>query len=149
MEEMSSSIIKNDNQIIYITARLQGVITEIMVDTGANISLINQTEFNRIKDESNDNIPTLPVSNMIIMGATGKANKSIRKQIQLDASGKDGTIQMEFLVAHGLPFKAMIGCDTLRRYAAVINMGSGIAVSYTHLEVYKRQPLTTLKLIYK
>ena len=79
MEEVSSSTNNNNTQIIFITVELQGVMTEVMVDTGANISLIDQTEFNRIKDACKENIPALPVSNMIIMGATGKANKSIKK----------------------------------------------------------------------
>ena len=53
---------------------------------------------------------------------------------------------MGFLVAKGLPFRILIGCDMLRRHTAVINLASGkvTPVSYTHLDVYKRQLSHTL-----
>ena len=35
---------------------------------------------------------------------------------------RDRTITMEFLVAHGLPFTMLIGCDMLRKYSAIIDM---------------------------
>lgn len=33
-----------------------------------------------------------------------------------------------FLVAQGLPFKALIGRDTLRRHSAIIDLNSGIVI---------------------
>ena len=93
--------------------------------------------------------------------------------LELTSNGE--TISMEFLVANGLPFMMLIGCDMLRKYSAIIDMnrakvtldsngvnwtakliGSESApsdraiynvrefknhrpVSYTHLDVYKRQ----------
>ena len=118
IEEGSPSINKNNTQIIFITAELQGITTEVMVDTGANVSVIDQVEFNRIKETCKENIPTLPISNMVIMGATGRASKSIRKQVQIEVSSEGKMIPVVFLVAQGLPFKVMIGCDTLRRHSA-------------------------------
>ena len=38
-----------------------------MVDTGANVSLIDVVEFNRIKEQSKEEISTLPISNMVIV----------------------------------------------------------------------------------
>ena len=85
------------------------------------------------------------------------------------------TITMTFLVASGLPFQMLIGCDMLRQYSAIIDLSKSKlflkkgdlqwtteltssdeiqsnktmyhiqkyqntrAVSYTHLDVYKRQ----------
>ena len=49
---------KNDNQIIYITAELQGVMTDMVIDTGANVSLLDKVEYNRIKEVYKKNIPT-------------------------------------------------------------------------------------------
>ena len=111
---------KNNNQIIFINAELQGVATEVMIDTGANVSLIDKVEFNRIKAMCKEQIPTLPVNNMVIVGATGRLNKSVRQQVQIEVSSKGKVIPVVFLVAQGLPFKVM-------------------TVSYTHLDVYKRQ----------
>ena len=153
-----------------------------MVDTGANVSLIDKLELNRIQLENQTTIPTLPINNIILIGATGRQNKTIRHQVQLEVSSNGETIPMVFLVASGLPFTLLIGCDILRKYAAIINMDKDTvllktdevewtanliehrkappehviyyireghdhkkmsinqgAVSYTHLDVYKRQ----------
>ena len=64
-----------------------------------------------------------------------------KRQVMMEVSSGGKTIPMVFMIAQGLPFKAMLGCDTLRRHSAIINMGRGriTPVSYTHLDVYKRQ----------
>ena len=49
-------------------------------------------------------------------------NKTIRKQVMLELKSNSETITMEFLVAHGLPFTMLIGCDMLRKYSAIIDM---------------------------
>ena len=101
-----------------------------MIDTGANVFLIDKGEFNRIKDLCNEDIPTLPVSNMVIVGATGRPNKTIQQQAMLEVSSQGNMIPMLFLVAQGLPFKVMIGYDMIRRHSAVINMCSGKITLY-------------------
>ena len=83
--------------IVYVTAKINEVTATLMIDTGANVSLMDSTELNRIQEESRAIIPTLPVTNIILIGATGRQNKSVKKQVRLEA------------------------------------------VSYTHLDVYKRQ----------
>ena len=61
IEEGPHSERKNSNQIIFITAEQQGVTTEVMIDTGANVSLIDKVEFNRIREICKEPILTLPV----------------------------------------------------------------------------------------
>ena len=95
-----------------------------MIDTGANVSLIDGTELNKIQKECKRILPTLPVNNIVLIRATGRQNNTVRKQVLLELTTNGVTIPMIFLVAHGLPFSILIGCDT---------------VSYTHLDVYKRQ----------
>ena len=79
-------------------------------------------ELNRIQLENKTSIPTLPINNIILIGATGRQNKTIRHQVQLEVSSNGETIPMIFLVASGLPFTLLIGCDILRKYAAIIDM---------------------------
>ena len=57
-----------------------------MIDTGANVSLMDSTELNRIQEESRVSIPTLPVTNIILIGATGRQNKSVKKQVRLEVT---------------------------------------------------------------
>ena len=53
LEVETTSESKENNEIIFTTAELQGVPAEIMIDTGANVSilvvLIDVVEFNQIK----------------------------------------------------------------------------------------------------
>ena len=111
----------NNNEIAYITAEVNGIPTKIMIDTGANVSLIDSTELNKIQKENKEIIPTLPVNNIILVGATGRQNKTVKKQVRLEVTNKGITIPTIFLVANSLPFNLLIGYDILRKYAAIID----------------------------
>ena len=73
-------------------------------------------ELNRIQEEGKELILTLPINNIILVGATGRQNKTVRKQMRLglESLNKGESIPMTFLVANGLPFRMLIGCDMLR-----------------------------------
>ena len=123
MEEPNNNVKENvNNEIAYIAVQINGIQTLAMIDTGANVSLIDKMELNRIQAENKNIIPTLPINNITLIGATGRQNKTIRNQVQLEVSSGGETIPMIFLVASGLPFKLLIGCDILRRCAAIIDM---------------------------
>ena len=109
LEERTVEEAKPNSDIIYVRVELQGVLTEIMIDTGANISLIDKTELNRIQEANTEKIPTLLINNITIIGATGKQNKSLKQQVILDVTSEGIGIPMAFLVAQGLPFKVLIG----------------------------------------
>ena len=111
-----------NNEIAYVTVNVNGIKVTAMIDTGANVSLIDRVELNRIQAGNKTIIPTLPINNIILIGATGRQNKTIRNQVQLEISSNGETIPMIFLVASGLPFTLLIGCDILRKYAAIIDM---------------------------
>ena len=49
---------KPNSEIVYVRVELQGVPTELMIDTGANISLIDITELIRIQESITEKIPT-------------------------------------------------------------------------------------------
>ena len=94
--------------------------TNVLIDT--NVSLIDSTEYHKIQKESKAILPTLPVSNIILIGATGRQNKTIKRQVSLEVTSNNVTLPMIFLIAHGLPFDILIGCDILRKYSTVIDM---------------------------
>ena len=62
---------------------------------------------------------------MTIIGATGRQNKTVRKQVSLELNSKGLTFTMSFLVASGLPFSILVGCDVLRQYSAIIDLRQG------------------------
>lgn len=45
-----------------------------MTDTGANMSLINKVELERIEGYNQETVPTLPINNILLVGAI-KYNK--------------------------------------------------------------------------
>ena len=122
LEETVTSIINHNNEILYITAEIEGIPTQIMIDTGANVSLINDTELEKIQKQSKQIIPTLPVNNIILIGATGRQNKTVRKQVSLEIKSNGVVINIICLVAIGLPFELLIGRDVLRKYSAIIDL---------------------------
>ena len=105
-----------------IKANINGVEAILLIDTGSNVSLIDSVELERIKQNSNLPIPTLPINNIILVGATGRQNKSIKKQVSLEMTSNGVTIPVGLLVANNLPMSILIGCDILRPYNAVIDL---------------------------
>ena len=122
MEEEDNTSSNHNNEIAYITAEMNGVQTRIMIDTAANVSLIDGIELTKIQEEGKTPILTLPISNIVLVGATGRQNRTVRKQVRLELSSNGETIPMTFLVVSGLPFQMLIGCDMLRQYSAIIGM---------------------------
>ena len=77
MEENSSLTKHPDNEIAYVTAKVNNVNIKFMIDTGANVSLIDINMYDKIQKEGKT---SLPISNIILMGATGRQNKTIKRQ---------------------------------------------------------------------
>ena len=86
---------------------------------GDNLEPVSYTHLDVYKRQS---LPTLPVSNIVLIGATGKQNKTIKRQVSLEVMSNGETLPMIFLIAHNLPFEILIGCDILRKYSAIIDM---------------------------
>ena len=122
LEENTTSLNSQNNEIIYINAEVEGILAQIMIDTGANVSIINSVELDRIQKECRRTLPILPVNNIVLIGATGRQNKTIRKQVSLNIASKGVVMNMVFLIATGLPFNILVGCDLLRRNSAIIDL---------------------------
>ena len=50
MEERAIKESSQNNDIVYIRIKLNGVLAEAMIDTGANVSIIDQLELDRITE---------------------------------------------------------------------------------------------------
>ena len=51
---------------------------------------------------------------MKFIGATGKQNNSVKKQVMVELKKKGVIIPIVLLVASNVPFNVLIGCGTLR-----------------------------------
>ena len=118
MEENKTSLDSQNNEIIYIRAEVEGISAKIMIDTGANISIINIIELERIQKECGRTLPMLPVNNIILVGATGRQNKTIRKQVSVNVISRGIALNMVFLIATGLPFNILVGCNVCLLYTS-------------------------------
>ena len=67
----------SNNEIAYIIAQVNGLDTRFMIDTDANVSLIDNNEYLKIQKYSKIILPTLPIQNIILIGATGRQNLSL------------------------------------------------------------------------
>ena len=143
LEETVTSRINLHNAILYITAEIEGIPTRVMIDTGANVSLINDTELEKIQKQSKHTIPTLPVNNIILIGATGRQNKTVQKQVSLELESNGVTINVICLVAIGLPFELLIGCDVLRKYSAIIDLSKEKVSLYSEGAVWTAELIGT------
>lgn len=91
----------SNNEIAYIIAQVNGIAKKCMIDTGANVSLIDSNEYHKIQKLSKVILPTLPINNIILIGATGRQNKTIKRQVSLEVTSNNITIPKIFLVANG------------------------------------------------
>ena len=66
LEEKTFEEARPNNDIVYIRVDLHGVPTEVMIDTGANVSLIDRIELKRIQENNTEKIPTLPINHITI-----------------------------------------------------------------------------------
>ena len=57
LEEEGNDHHQCTHDIAYVTAQINGVTTTLMIDTGANVSLMDSTELNRIQEEGRAVIP--------------------------------------------------------------------------------------------
>ena len=58
LEEEDKQLNRKNNEIIYVKAKLNETLSTVMIDTRSNISLIDHTELERVKQNSQVAIPT-------------------------------------------------------------------------------------------
>ena len=66
-------------------------------------------------------------------------DRRITRQVQLNILINEVEFENTFLVVKGLSLDVILGNDFLERNGAVMQRHSYRTVSYTHLDVYKRQ----------
>lgn len=132
IEEENVTKPRKNDAIVYMEVEIQQRKTFVMIDTGANVSLIDNVELQRLENEGNTIFPKLPINNVTLIGATGRQNKTVKRQTMIELCSQNQKIPFIFLVASGLPFTILVGCDMLRKYAAVINLQKELITLHTN-----------------
>lgn len=126
-----------ESEVVSTILEVGGVRTEVIIDTGAEITIISEVMLHKIIAENTARIPTLPVTNVSFIGATGKKNQTIRKQVLLEISHENNSIPITFLVARDILFNVLIGCDTLQLLSTVIDLKQKIITFYYEGQIMK------------
>ena len=66
-----------------VTINIEGKNYKTLIDTGSEISVISENVMSELK-ELNENIPSLPVAGVTVVGVTGVRSKRITRQVQLN-----------------------------------------------------------------
>jgi transposase InsO family protein len=109
--------------VVTIDTEIYNVKCEVIIDTGSEISIVEEEFLSGLEDKAKCKARDLPVTNISMIGATGKINRTIHRQVMLELVDKCGLeIPMVFLVARRIQVPILVGCDQLRKVKAVINL---------------------------
>ena len=64
----------------------------------------------------------LPVSKITIVGVTGRANRTARKQVMINVQFNGRVIPLIFVVYKNIETEILVGCDNLRKYETIIDL---------------------------
>lgn len=104
----------------YIQCEMEGVSVQLLIDTGATISVLTQKIVDRII-HNNSKVPTLPINGVQISNAVGKKICKISKQIFCECKIGSARIFANFVQVENLNEKGIIGADILQQYNTQIN----------------------------
>ena len=105
-----------------MSAKINGCVGNVLFDSGAQVSLINEKFINKHKHQFK-RTPILPVKNTMLTTATGDTQIIIIcKQALISIFSQGIEIEVPVIIVKNLVYDV-------------------ISVSYTHLDVYKRQGL--------
>jgi len=104
----------------YLQCKLEGVSVQLLIDTGATISVLTKEVVDRIL-HNNSKVPMLPINGVQISNAVGKKICKISKQIFCECKIGSAVIFANFVQVENLNEKGIIGADILQQYNTQIN----------------------------
>lgn len=96
---------------------------EALIDTGSQVSCINEMFYEEHKNRFNHEI--LPVSSVNIITAIRRKSKPIKKQIFTDIQLDDVTVNVNLLVIPQLSQTCILGYDFIKNHVEKINIKEG------------------------
>jgi len=107
----------------YIQCELEGVSAQLLIDTGATISVLTKEIVDKII-QNNSKVPVLPINGVQISNAVGKKICKISKQIFCECKIGSAFIFANFVQVENLNEKGIIGADILQQYNTRINFNN-------------------------
>lgn len=113
-------------EIIEIDIEIEKQKCTCIIDTGSEITVMDEEIYKRLMLEEGSKILELPVTNLTIIGVTGVRSKKITKQVYIDVTMGKEIIPIHFLIVKGLNIEVILGCDFFRLSKAKIDFGSEV-----------------------
>lgn len=125
--EIRNELLSSDNEPINsvkrkcpcIVAYINNVLTNILIDTGAELSAISQKFINKNKKQFNM-ASVLPLNNMCVQTAVNTKEK-VTKQIFININKDEFNIEIPAIIIKNLIYDAIIGMDQLKNISAILN----------------------------
>ena len=108
MEEDDIEAVRLETGLTEVRIKIEGKEVKTLVDTGSEVSVISEHTLDELK-ETNENIPSLPVAEVTIVGITGVRSNRVTKQVQLNIIINGGEFENTFLVVRGLNLEVILG----------------------------------------
>lgn len=119
----------NDKELVtqspYVEGTIQGKGVRILIDSGSDISAINERVFEDLKHDE-DKLPILPVNGLQIVTATGTKSQRIKFQTMIDIKFSNEVISVLCYVVPRLNSELIIGADWLEDNKGIINFRDNV-----------------------
>lgn len=94
---------------------------EVMIDTGAEITLMSRGFYDNLKQVTAADFPTLPTPGLFIRGATGVKSKLVTFQVFVEIFFEQISFPTSVLVIPGVNVPFLLGIDFLGHFGAVVD----------------------------
>jgi hypothetical protein len=138
--------IKRD--IVKINGFLENTPQELILDTGSELSLLSESNYNLIKaSNKNHLIRELPVQNISIIGIAGSKIRCNKRQVLLRLKCGNFETDIVFLTFNNIPDVIILGCDFLRNYRTLIDLKNEMVIFEQNNKKYNCAIVTKLEAI--
>lgn len=121
-EDISPVGISPIRELPIIYARIAGLKTRCLIDTGACISVASQAIVRHIC--SKVKIPRIPISSVKIRGVIPDKSVICREQAYIPLEIGSHVVDHAFIVMCRMQYNIILGADFMRRHNVIINMGT-------------------------
>lgn len=105
----------------HVLCSINGHTFPVLIDCGAQVTLISEEFLETLKDTTKSNFPTLPVTNINIRGVTGVRSKNVTKQVYLDITFNGTAFPFSVLVVPKSNVQFLLGIDFLKKYKSTMD----------------------------
>lgn len=117
----AGNVHKTRTKCPYVVCSISGHQSSVLLDTGSEVTLISEEFFHELQQSLNVKLPTLPVTNLCLKGATGIRSKKVTLQTFLDLTFNNQIFPFPVLIVPSVNLPFILGIDFLKKYQCTID----------------------------